>query len=99
MAVYIFDRSSKERKDQQFFNHATNNTISKNELITEFKGLSAEQILSRISKRPVCPKCESFMYRHWEKGDPNHKQGVCPNCGYRGASITVQEYWDAKLHR
>lgn len=60
---------------------------------------NAESIFREFKNRPVCPKCEMVMYRHWAKGDPNHKQGVCPNCGYRGGSVTVGEYVTGKMYR
>jgi predicted RNA-binding Zn-ribbon protein involved in translation (DUF1610 family) len=99
MPAIIFDKSNDQRKDQQFVRHATDNRMAQTEIITTFNGLSAEEFVKRIGKRPVCPKCENIMYRHWEKGDKNHKQGVCPKCGYQGASITLDEYWHEKLHR
>jgi len=98
--MYIFMGQTDEERQRKARQRMQDNEYSRYDNASKgIVTMGADQLWREYRNRPICPKCESSMFRKWAKGYPNHKQGYCPRCGYRGSSITIQEYLDTKMYR
>jgi predicted RNA-binding Zn-ribbon protein involved in translation (DUF1610 family) len=98
--MYVIIRKGQQAQENEVVRRMRDNQYSRyEEMANGLVVTNAEQMLREYGERPICPKCEREMFRSWKKGDPDHKQGYCPHCGYRGGSITIAEYLHAKLYR
>ena len=83
--------------DMQEIKKVVKNMSRGSEWWYETRGLSAGQIVAQYAKQPICPRCEGMACRDvgWKDGG----RAGCVSCGWRGATITVDEYMTARLYR
>lgn len=73
-----------------YMNHAKKHNWWK----PDTQGKSNEQILKELQSRPVCPQCENIAMRHLDR-----TRAKCPNCGWQGKTITLDEIITEQLYR
>jgi hypothetical protein len=62
-------------------------------LTKDSTGSSMEEAFRAMRSSPVCPKCEKPAYRD------SRETAVCMACGWRGRTVTIDEYINEKYHR
>ena len=81
----------------QEINKVAANVARGSEWAREVAGMSAGEILAEYARQPVCPRCEGMACRDhgWKDGG----RAACISCGWRGITVTMDEYITKKLYK
>ena len=77
---------------EKYIKHAVESPMMREDT----QGMSCGEILSKFKNRAVCPRCEKWAYR--DKGWQNGQVACCPACGWRGKTITMDEFITNRLY-
>lgn len=78
---------------KKFIHHGVDSEMVRQEVA----GMSDAEALAAFKNRAVCPRCEKWAYRDvgWTRG----RVARCPACGWRGRTVTVDEFIAGRMYR
>jgi len=78
-------------------NQVVQHNTRANDFAQDTMGLTAHQVITALGSQPVCPKCERLAFR--DVGWKENRNASCANCGWRGQTVTYDEYITERMYR
>jgi len=78
-------------------NKVAANMVRGKEWARDVAGMSASQVLAEFTNHPICPRCEGMACR--DHGWTSESRAACINCGWRGRTVTMDEYITERMYR